>query len=120
MATADAKLNGDLLGSLVAGLTSYGAEFRATLAGLNRHHAVFELYSPTCTLRVSEVLSEFRIVLRDRTLYAGRAVVASLVNTGVVVVCEVSLDEQCWTDVEIAADAAGKEKLRQDFKEFVA
>jgi len=120
MATADGKISGDLLGSLVAGLTSYGAEFRATLAGLTRHQAVFEIYSPQCTLRVSEVLSDFRIVVRDRALYVGRAVVAGLVNTGVVLICQASLDEQCWTDVELAADNAGKQKLRQDFKEFLS
>src|SRR6266496_5946205 len=122
MATVEGRTNGDsrdLRDSLVAGLTSYGGEFRGTLVRLTRHQAVFEIYSPQCTLCVSEALSEFRIVLRDRPLYSGRAVVGSLVNTGVIVVCQVSLEEQSWIDVEVAADTAGKEKLRHDFKDFL-
>ena len=72
MAIADRTVNGeskDLHDSLVAGLTSHGGEFRATLVRLTRHQATFEIYSPQCTLRVSEVLNEFRILLRDRTLW---------------------------------------------------
>jgi extracellular factor (EF) 3-hydroxypalmitic acid methyl ester biosynthesis protein len=122
-ATTDGTGNGEatsLSDSLASGLTSSGAEFRATLVGFTRHEAVFEVYGPQSMLRVSEVLSEFRILLRDRVWYVGRAVVTSLVNAGVVVICQVSLDEQSWTDVELTADTAGKAKLRNDFKDFLA
>jgi len=39
-------------------------------------------------LRTSEVITDFKIVVRDRSIYSGRAVVRSFVNAGLTVVCE--------------------------------
>src|SRR5579871_4387275 len=90
--------NGKLRDTLVFGQTSQGAEIHATLVRLTRYTAVFEIYSPSLLLRTSEVLSNFKIVVQDRTLYSGRAVVRSLVNAGLTVVCEVALTESAWMD----------------------
>jgi extracellular factor (EF) 3-hydroxypalmitic acid methyl ester biosynthesis protein len=46
-------------------------------------------------------------------------VVGSLVNTGLILVCEATLDEHSWTDVELGPGAPGKDKLRSDFSEFI-
>jgi extracellular factor (EF) 3-hydroxypalmitic acid methyl ester biosynthesis protein len=110
----------DLRDSFVTGLSNQGWELRGSLIGLTRHQAVFEVYSPSCTLRVSEVLTDFRIVLRDRTQYSGQAVVVNLVNTGVVVVCEASLEEGSWREVEVATETTGRENLSNEFDAFLA
>jgi extracellular factor (EF) 3-hydroxypalmitic acid methyl ester biosynthesis protein len=110
----------ELKDSLVVGQTSQGAEIRATLLRLTRHQAVFEIYSPDATVRISEVLNEFKIALRGRAVYSGRAVVASLVNTGLMVICQASLNEEFWTDVESITNATGKDRLRHEFRDFIA
>jgi extracellular factor (EF) 3-hydroxypalmitic acid methyl ester biosynthesis protein len=91
--------------------SSQGVEFGATLLRLSRYLAVLEIYDPGLVLRVSEVLTSFKIVIRDRTIYSGRAVVSSLVNAGSVVVCEVRLDEGSFNVASFSpADAAGLAK----------
>jgi extracellular factor (EF) 3-hydroxypalmitic acid methyl ester biosynthesis protein len=79
--------------SLVLGQSGQGGELRATLVRLNRYQAVFEVYNPALVLRVSEVIGNFKIIIQDRLIYSGTAVVAGLVNTGTLIVCDVKLDE---------------------------
>ena len=79
--------------SLIVCQNSHGVELRATLLRLTRFVAVFEVYSPASLLRTSEVLSDFRIVINERAIYSGRAVVSNIVSSGSVTVCEVKLDE---------------------------
>jgi extracellular factor (EF) 3-hydroxypalmitic acid methyl ester biosynthesis protein len=98
--------------------SSQGIEIRATLLRLNRYSVVFELYSLNTVLRVSEVLSELRIVYQDQTIYSGRAVVRSQVSTGLVVVCEAALEEG-WVDVNFVIGAGQGGKLREGFGEFM-
>lgn len=112
--------NGQLKDTLVFGQTSQGAEIHATLVRLTRNTAVFEIYSPVSILRTSEVLGNFKIVVRDRTLYSGRAVVRSLVNAGLTLVCEVTLNENAWIDLAFGQEELGGEKLRNEFDRFVA
>src|SRR2546425_13059249 len=83
--------------SLITFSTSQGIELRGTLLRLTRFEAVFEIYNPASVLLASEVLSEFKILLKDRTVYAGRAIVKHLVNTGPTLVCEATL-EDFWLD----------------------
>ena len=56
---------------------SQGAEVRATLLRLTRYLAIFEVYNPYSILQMSEVLSEFKIIISDRMVYSGRAVVSN-------------------------------------------
>jgi extracellular factor (EF) 3-hydroxypalmitic acid methyl ester biosynthesis protein len=111
--------NGEFKESLIVCQTSQGLEIRATVSRLTRHLGVFEVYSPSLVLRTSEVLSEFRVVLRERVIYSGRAVVRGLVSTGLLTVCEVSLDESSWIDIEFAAEMVGNGKLREQFGSFI-
>jgi extracellular factor (EF) 3-hydroxypalmitic acid methyl ester biosynthesis protein len=104
--------------SLVLCQTSEGLDLQATLLRLTRHHVVFEVYSPQALLRMSEVLSDFKIVINDRPAYSGRAVVTSLVSTGSVVICEASLEDS-WLDVDMFAVINERSKLRAGFDEFV-
>jgi len=105
--------------SLVVCQTNQGGEIRASLLRLTRFAVVFEIYSPTSVLRLSEVLSEFRIIVQDRTLYSGRAVIRSLVNAGLTLVCEVTLDEGSWTDVDLSAANGASGKLREGYAGFM-
>src|SRR5205823_154062 len=73
--------------------SSQGVEVRASLLKLSRYQAVFEIYSPGLVLSTSEVLSDFKIIINDQTIYSGRVVVSSIVNTGTLLVCEAKLEE---------------------------
>ncbi len=109
--------NGDLRESLVVCRNSQGVEFSASLLRLTRFVAAFEIYNPAVVVRMSEVLSDFRIVYNDRTLYSGKAVVSNLVNVGTVLVCEAKLDE---TGLNLAAFAGADTKsLCEGFHAFL-
>src|SRR5579859_6965245 len=86
-------------GTFVSFQTSQGQDVNATVIKLDRFELAFEMYSPSSVLRTSEALTNFRIILHDHTVYAGRAVVRGLVNVGNLVVCEAKL-EDAWLDVE--------------------
>lgn len=109
----------DVKESLVICQTNQGVEIRASLLRLTRFAVVFEVYSSAGVLRMSEVLSEFRIVVQDRTLYSGRGVIRNLVDTGLTVVCEATLDEVSWMDVALTAAKSGNGKLREEFAGFM-
>ena len=94
------------------------AEIRAGLVRLTRYAAVLEVYNPYSILQLSEVLSDFKIYMGDRMVYSGRAVVSSLVNTGLLLVCEVSLDE-AWLEVDLFSPVNQREKLQTEFAEFL-
>lgn len=73
--------------------TSQGIELQAPVVRLARHEIVFHVLDPGVGLRVSEVLANFRVLLNERNMYSGRAVVSSLVNTGSGFICHATLDE---------------------------
>src|SRR5262245_28803257 len=89
---------GELKNSLVTCHSSQGVEIQATLLRLSRYLAIIEIYNPALVLRASEVLTDFKIVINDRAIYSGRAVVRNIVNTGQMAVCEATLDEASWMD----------------------
>ncbi|MDA7916090.1 class I SAM-dependent methyltransferase [Verrucomicrobia bacterium] len=97
---------------------SQGLEVRATPLRLTRYQASFEVYNPYSILQLSEVLSEFRIYMGDRMVYEGRAVISSLVNTGIVLVCESTLDE-AWLDVDLFSPLTSQDRLNTEFSAFI-
>lgn len=105
--------------NLVLFETNAGNELRATVLRLSRFKVAFEVYSPGVILRVSEVLPNFKIVLGDRAVYAGRAVVQSVVDASVTLACEVTLDEASWLNVEFTANGSEPGKLSTDFTSFI-
>src|SRR5262252_8225640 len=96
--------------SFITCRNSLGAELRATPVRLTRFTAVMEVYNPYSILQLSEVLGDFRITINDRCVYAGRAVVSNLVNTGIMVLCEATLDE-AWLDVDLFSPVAQPDRL---------
>jgi extracellular factor (EF) 3-hydroxypalmitic acid methyl ester biosynthesis protein len=118
--TRENKLLGRVNGerdSVIVGRTSQGYEIRATPLRITRHVVAFEVYNPYSILQLSEVLLEFKIIVNDRLIYSGRATVSNLVNTGIVVVCEATLDE-AWLDVDLFTLVTQPKKLRADFADF--
>ncbi len=97
---------------------SLGLENHARLHRVTRHLAVIELLNPATVLQVSEVLREFRIILRDRTAYSGRATVKNLLHTGLTTLCEATL-EDAWVDLDHAAAACEASHVREEFDSFM-
>jgi extracellular factor (EF) 3-hydroxypalmitic acid methyl ester biosynthesis protein len=108
--------NGGSKDTLVFGQTSQGAEIHATLVRITRFSAVFEIYNSAMVLRTSEVLENFKIVISDRTIYSGRAIVRSLVNAGLTLVCEVKLNESSFSVLSLTSPDAS---MRESFGEFI-
>ena len=105
--------------SLVLCVNSEGLELRATPIRLTRHLVVFEVYNPYSILQLSEVLQEFQIFINHRPVYSGRAVVSNLVNTGIFLVCEASLDDG-WLDVDLTRPMKASSILRLEFNHFIS
>ena len=97
---------------------SQGTEFRATLLRLTRYMVVFEVYNPYSILQLSEVLTDFRMIMNDRMIYSGRAIVSNLVNTGILLVCEATLEDS-WLDVDLFSSMSQKDRLQTEFNEFL-
>jgi hypothetical protein len=52
---------------------SGGIEYRAVVVRLARHSLVFEVYSPVVVLQKSESLTDFKLLVNERPVYAGKA-----------------------------------------------
>ena len=113
-----AQQNGELKESLVVGLSSQGMEVRASLLKLSRYQAVFEIYSPGLVLSTSEVLTDFKIIINDQTIYSGRTIVSSVVNTGTMLVCEAKLEESGFL-VASFAPAEAATWTQKGFEQFL-
>lgn len=115
-------LNSGLVGdklSIIYCRNSQGAEVRGTLLRLTRHLATFEVYNPYSILQLSEVLSEFQISMNDKVLYSGRAVISNLVNTGIMLILEASLEENGWGDVDVFNPLRHRLGLRNEMADFL-
>jgi extracellular factor (EF) 3-hydroxypalmitic acid methyl ester biosynthesis protein len=77
--------------TVVSFKTAQGIEMQGTLLRLTPQSVTFEVYSGPGTLRLSEVLSEFNLLADTRSIYAGSAVLSSMLYTGSMLVCEASL-----------------------------
>jgi len=109
----------DVKESRVTFQTVEGMELRGTPVRVTRHATVFELYNPSVTPRLSEALGEFQIILQGRTIYSGRAVVRSVVDAGTKIVCEATLNESSWADLNLVLAVERECGLAQEFKTFL-
>jgi len=99
--------------------SSEGVALDARPVRLTRFSLMFELDAPKPILRVSEVLSDLQLIVRDRRVYSGQGVIRNLLDAGTNVICEVTLDETGWCNVELAPDKTLQTGLRDAFKEFL-
>ena len=105
--------------SFVTCSNSQGTPVRGTLMHLSGQNVVFEVYNPFSLLQLSEVLHSFSIHIGERTVYNGRSVVRSLLNTGIMLVAEVTLVD-AWQDVDILSIFRDKSKLGKEIKRFLS
>ncbi len=106
------------LNTTVACKNSQGQQVAANVLRLRRYSATFEVYNPFSLLQLSEVLKGFQIRLNDRIIYSGDAIVSNLVNTGILLICEVTLND-AWLDIDFLSDREGFLSLGQQFSEFL-
>jgi len=104
--------------SIILCRNSQGLEVRASLLRLTRYLVVFEVYNPYSIIQLSEVLTDFRIIMNERMVYSGRAIVSNLVNTGIILICEATLEES-WLDVDLFTPVNQRNKLQSEFGEFL-
>jgi len=81
--------------------TSEGVALRGTLVRVQRHEAIFEMYSPIVTPRLSESVADFKIILQEREIYSGHAVISNMVDGGTKIVCQVTLDLMDWIELDL-------------------
>ncbi len=96
---------------------SQGESARGTLTSLQRRSLVMEIYNPYSIVQVSEVLSELTIRSGERSIYKGKAVVVSLLNTGLMAVISVALIDE-WSDLNAIRGNVGQ--VRDEAARFVA
>ena len=104
------------MSSHVIFVNSQGAQAQGSLVRLSRQMVVFEVYNPYSIVQLSEVLSELRIQQGDRQTYQGRAVITSLLNTGLMLIVSASLVDP-WSDLK---DLQPGPVLRSYVHDFVA
>ena len=97
--------------------TADDVELHGTPVRVTRHMAVFELYNPNVTLQFSEALDGFEISLQAQNVYSGRATIRNVVNAGTKTICEATLKESDWTDVNFLPPQ--DEQLAGEFKTFL-
>lgn len=105
--------------SLAQFSTSQGLDLRGTLKRVSRHQVVLEVYNPSAVMQTSEVLSNFKIVINERTCYQGKGVIRNLICVGPTVVCDVTLQASSWKFVDSDVLAIRSGALAQQFRDFV-
>ena len=118
--TLTAEPKTEIKESFVTFQTGHGLDVRAGLLRLTRHAAVLEVYNPALVLRMSDVLDNFKVMLGQRTVYSGRALVSNLVNIGTLLVCEVKLEESGLSITPLSASLETDTALRDSFADFLA
>lgn len=106
------------LNTTVACKNSQGQQIAANVLRLRRYSATFEVYNPFSLLQLSEVMHGFQIRLNDRVVYSGDAIVSNLLNTGILLICEVTLSD-AWLDIDFFSDREGTLPLGQQFSSFL-
>ena len=83
---------------LISFKNTVGESVRGTIVKLQRKSLVMEVYNPYSIVQISEVLSELTIRIGNKVAYLGKAVVISLVNTGLTALVSVTLIDE-WQDL---------------------
>jgi extracellular factor (EF) 3-hydroxypalmitic acid methyl ester biosynthesis protein len=107
----------DLSQEFVSFVGEDGVEVRGSLVRVAPQAVAFEVFQPTITVRLSQVLSPVKIHIGQELVYDGRAVIVSVVTTDKGSICEAQLSD-AWIDVgpmDVNKVAAG---LRQSLSSF--
>ena len=95
---------------------SQGEQVRGTIINLQRKSLVMEIYNPYSIVQVSEVLSDLTVRMGTKNAYLGKAVVMSLVNTGLTAVVSLTLIDE-WR--ELAESDARPRSVAREAETFV-
>lgn len=76
---------------------SQGDAVRGTLTNLQRRSLVMELYNPYSIIQISEVLNDLTVRSGEKSIYKGKAVVVSMLNTGLMALVSVTLIDE-WSE----------------------
>ncbi|MES1982780.1 MAG: class I SAM-dependent methyltransferase [Pseudomonadota bacterium] len=101
---------------LVSFRNAEGEAARGTIVNLQRKSLVMEVYNPYSIVQVSEVLSELTVRFRSNIAYLGKAVVISLVNTGLTAIVSVTLIDE-WQELNDVVIVPGA--VREEAQAFV-
>ena len=96
---------------LVSFRNAEGEAVRGTIINLQKKSMVMEVYNPYSIVQVSEVLNELTVRFGSSVAYQGKAVVISLVNTGLTAIVSVTLIDE-WralNNVVVVPGAVGAE-----------
>lgn len=102
---------------LVMFQSSSGVEVRGTVVRLDRYTIVFEVYSPTLVLQMSEALADFTVLIKDRAVFSGRATVRNLIGTPTMTIVEAGVEEG-WRDPELFEGDDWKARVTGSYREF--
>jgi len=101
---------------LVSFRNAEGEAVRGTIINLQRKSLVMEIYNPYSILQVSEVLADVTVRYGSSIAYQGKAVVISLVNTGLTAIASVTLIDE-WHELNDIVLAPGA--VRAEAQAFV-
>ena len=101
---------------LITFQNSQGDAARGTLLSITRSNIAFEVYNPYSIVQLSEVLQDLTVRRGDGIIYVGRAVVSSLVNTGLMLIVSATLVDN-WND--LALGFAQRIDMRREIERFV-
>lgn len=104
------------ISDLVTFRNSQGVPARGTMLRVSRTSVVFEVYNPYSIVQLSEVLKEVVIRRGDDPIYKGKAVVSSLVNTGLMLIVSATLVDG-WQDITLALQ--GRDEISDAVGVFV-
>lgn len=91
---------------VVSFLNAQGDAARGTIVKLGRRTLVMEVYNPHSIVQVSEVMTELTLRRGAANAYVGKAVVISLVNTGLTAVVSLRLIDE-WRELSMVEWAPG-------------
>lgn len=100
--------------------THAAVELHGRIVHTTRLAIVFELYNPILTPRLSEVLTDFRIIFQERVAYSGSAIVHNTLDAGTKIVVQAALDESSWTDAGSDLLAKSDGQIADQFKAFLS
>lgn len=91
---------------MVSFRNSQGEAVRATILDLQRKTLVMEVYNPYSIVQISEILQDLTVRLRSENAYIGKAVVISIMNTGLTAIVSVALIEEWRESSEVVVAPA--------------
>jgi len=102
---------------LVTFHNSQGVKARGTLLKLSQNYIVFEIYNPYSIVQLSEVLSDLTITRADKQIYNGKAVVTSIVNTGIILIVSATLSDSYWKS---SVDIRSQKDIQKEIEHLIS